>query len=318
MKSAEGLAASPATSSDAGTALETPSSSAALVPIAWVMTLLVSRLPEIVLRDIFGLSVPWMPWAVVVLSGLLWVASRFVVRLRPLERYLAVMTILAVLLAVIPMIFESSTWEALVPPTGHPIVILLAERLVLALLALVMIGVVALLGTRPADAYVRLGDLNAPTTSRKPGSTELLRWGLFGPVMLLFLAFITAWAAAPMVRGAVDLMAALPFLGLAAIAAFLNAFWEEVAYRAAPLSQLQRAIGPSAGVLILAAWFGLGHYYGGIPSGLMGALLTGAVALLFGRAMIETRGLGWPVALHFVGDLVIYVFLALAATDVAT
>ena len=50
----------------------------------------------------------------------------------------------------------------------------------------------------------------------------------------------------------------------------------------------------------------------------MGALLTGAVALLFGRAMIETRGLVWPLALHFVGDLVIYVFLALAATGTAS
>lgn len=46
----------------------------------------------------------------------------------------------------------------------------------------------------------------------------------------------------------------------------------------------------------------------------MGALLTAAVALLFGRAMIETRGFAWPLALHFAGDLVIYAFLALAAT----
>lgn len=293
-------------------------SSSRLLAIAWITTLLISRLPEIVLRDIFGLSVPWMPWAVVALSAGLWVASRSNDDLRPLERYLAVMTALAVLLAVIPLIFGSTVWTSLVPPTGHPIVILLAERMLLVLLALLMVGVVVVLGTRPSDAYLRVGDLNAPTTSRKPGSSELLRWGLFGPLMLLFLACITAWAAAPMVRGTIDVAAALPFLGLAAIAALCNAFWEEVAYRAAPLSQLQRAVGPSAGVLILAAWFGLGHYYGGIPSGLMGALLTGAVALLFGRAMIETRGLGWPLALHFVGDLVIYVFLALAATGTAS
>jgi membrane protease YdiL (CAAX protease family) len=318
MNTADGIAAGPASLLAPGTELEAPRTSSALVPIAWITTLLVSRLPEIVLREAFGLSVPWMPWAVVATSGLLWVVSRFVARLRPLERYFVVMTVLAVLFAVITLVFASSAWLSLVPPTGHPIVVLLAERLFLALLALVMIGVVALLGTRPSDAYVRVGDLNAPTTSRRPGSTEPLRWGLFGPVMVLFLAFITAWAAAPMVRGTVDVTAALPFLGLAAIAALLNAFWEEVAYRAAPLSQLQRAIGPSAGVLILAAWFGLGHFYGGIPSGLMGALLTGAVALLFGRAMIETRGLGWPVALHFVGDLVIYVFLALAATQITS
>ncbi len=318
MSSTQGASASSETTSPPQSGLDTPSWSTALVPIAWITTLLISRLPEIVLRDIFGLSVPWMPWAVVVLSAVLWVASRVVAGLLPLERYFAVMTVLAVMLAVIPLIFGSSAWQAFMPPTRHPIVILLAERLILALLAMVMVGVVAMLGTRPRDAYLRVGDLNAPTTSRKPGSSELLRWGLFGPIMLLFLAFITAWAAAPMVRGTIDVMAALPFLGLAAVAALLNAFWEEVAYRAAPLSQLQRAIGPSTGVLILAAWFGLGHYYGGIPSGLVGALLTGAVALLFGRAMIETRGLAWPLALHFVGDLVIYIFLALAATGSAS
>ena len=316
MNSVEG-APVPATSTlpsgrGAGTA-----TSSALILIAWVTTLLVSRLPEIVLRDISGRSVPWMPWAVVALSGGLVILTSLAPALRPLQRYFVVMTTLAILFAVIPLIFESQAWSALVPRDGHPIVILLAERLVLALLAIVVIGVVLLLGTRPADAYLRVGDVNAPTTSRKPRSTELLRWGTFGPLMLLFLAFITAWAAAPIVRGPIDVAAALPSLGLAAIAALLNAFWEEVAYRAAPLSQLQRAIGPSAGVLILAVWFGLGHYYGGIPSGPMGALLTGAVALLFGRAMIETRGLAWPLALHFIGDFVIYVFLALAATTVS-
>ena len=94
-------------------------SSSRLLAIAWITTLLISRLPEIVLRDIFGLSVPWMPWAVVALSAGLWVASRSIDDLRPLERYLAVMTALAVLLAVIPLIFGSTVWTSLVPPTGH-------------------------------------------------------------------------------------------------------------------------------------------------------------------------------------------------------
>jgi membrane protease YdiL (CAAX protease family) len=294
--------------------LTAPSVSTPVTAAAWIATLLISRLPEIILREVFGLSVPWMPWAVVALAAGLWAASRFVAVLTPLSRYFVVMTAVAALFAVIPLIFQSGAWQSISPPGGHPIVILLAERILLALLAFVMIGVVIALGTRPGEAYLGTGDIRAATTSRKPGSTELLRWSTFGPIMLLFLAFVTAWAAAPMLSGPIDLVAALPYLGLAAIAALLNAFWEEVAYRAAPLSQLGRAVTPATGVLMLAVWFGLGHYYGGIPSGLMGAVLTGAVALLFGRAMIETRGLAWPVALHFVGDLVIYAFLALAAT----
>jgi membrane protease YdiL (CAAX protease family) len=67
------------------------------------------------------------------------------------------------------------------------------------------------------------------------------------------------------------------------------------------------------GAAILAVWFGLGHYYGGIPSGPIGAVAGAAVGLLFGRAMIETRGLGWPLALHFASDVAIYAFLALAS-----
>ena len=95
----------------------------------------------------------------------------------------------------------------------------------------------------------------------------------------------------PQLPDRIDPAAALPFIAVGAIAALLNAFWEEAAFRAAPLSMLQRAIGPSAGVIILAVWFGIGHYYGGIPSGPMGAIAAGSSAVLFGRAMIETRGL---------------------------
>ena len=306
----------------ARTAAEAPTKPASatrtLTWIAWVTTLLVSRLPEIILQEIFAITIPWMAWAVVGLSAALWIAARYVAILKPLERYFAVLTLLAVMFAVIPEIFRSTPWQALVPATGHPMLILLAERILLAALAFVMIGFLVLIGTRPRDAYLVRGDLNAPTTTRKRGSPEFLRWGRFGPIMFVLLLLITAYAAAPAIPRQVDLGAALPFIGVAAIAALLNAFWEEVAYRAAPLSQLQRAVGPTMGVVILAAWFGLGHFYGGIPSGVMGALLTFAVALLFGRAMIETRGLGWPLALHFAGDLVIYTFLALAATAPAS
>lgn len=70
---------------------------------------------------------------------------------------------------------------------------------------------------------------------------------------------------------------------------------------------------PGMGVAILAVYVGLGHFYGGIPSGWMGLIATAAIGLLFGRAMIETKGLAWPVGLHFAGDLVIFTVLALGS-----
>ena len=124
---------------------------------------------------------------------------------------------------------------------------------------------------------------------------------------------LMVWLTAPLLPDQIDIAAAVPFIAIGAVAALFNAFWEEAAYRAAPLSMLQRAVGPEAGILILAVWFGLGHFYGGVPSGATGAIAAGALAVLFGRAMVETRGLGWPVALHFAGDLVIFTFMAIAS-----
>ncbi len=287
-------------------------SDTSLIAIAWAVTLLISRLPEIILRDILRIDVPWMPWAVVLLTAALWLLSRVVPRMRSLDRYLLVMTVLAVLFALIPLVLTSDSWRAIVPEDGQPMLILLAERMLLALLALLVVGIVLAMRTTRTEAYLVVGDLNGPTTSRRKDGS-FWRWMTFGPIAFVGLLLLTAWLTAPLLPDQIDLAAALPFIGIGAVAAALNAFWEEVAYRAAPLSQLQRAIAPSMGVVILAVWFGLGHYYGGIPNGPLGAVAAGAVALLFGRAMIETRGLGWPLALHFAGDLVIYTFLAIAS-----
>jgi hypothetical protein len=45
----------------------------------------------------------------------------------------------------------------------------------------------------------------------------------------------------------------------------------------------------------------------------MGLVMAGLLGLLFGKAMIDTRGLGMPWALHFSADAAIYTFLAVAA-----
>jgi membrane protease YdiL (CAAX protease family) len=175
-----------------------------------------------------------------------------------------------------------------------------------------VICVLLVTGTTRREAYLVVGDLGAAAGSPRSGRRPW-RWNVVGPVACLGLLLLTAWLTAPMLPQRIDFGAALPFLAIGVLAAVLNAFWEEIAYRAAPLSQLQRAVGPSFGVVILAVWFGLGHFYGGIPSGPVGAVAAAAVALLFGRAMIETRGLGWPLALHFSSDVAIYSVLALAS-----
>ena len=282
------------------------------VAIAVVVVLLISRLPEIVAREVLGQHVPWMAAAIVVVTIGLWLVSRVVPALRPLERFLAVMVVVNLLLAALPWLVESSVWQTLVPASTAPMAALLATRLLYAVLGLLVLGWAAVLGASRREIFARVGDLDAPTNTRRKDGTYL-RWSRFGPLAIVFLMGLMAWFGFPMLPDTIDLAAAAPAIALGAAAALLNAWWEETAFRAAPLSMLQRAVGPGAGVLILALFFGLGHFYGGVPSGPMGLVATGAVAVLLGRAMIETRGLGWPIALHFAIDLVIFTFLAFAS-----
>lgn len=283
---------------------------------AWLGTLLLSRLPEIVIREGLGVDATWMPIGWVLTAAALVLVSWRLSGLRALRGYFTLLGGVIVLTAIIdPWVRDSQAWRGVVSAAGAPMIALLAERGLLIALALVLVGVLALVRARPR--YLAVGNLRAPSGFQLPWiARSPWSWMVVGPLAAVIFALLTMAAAAsllPSVQLRID--AALPLLGIALIAAALNAFAEEFLYRAAPLSQLAPAIGTGQAVLLLAIWFGLGHFYGGIPSGAIGAVQAGAVGLLFGKAMIDTRGLVWPWILHFSIDAVIYGALALSAAS---
>jgi membrane protease YdiL (CAAX protease family) len=284
---------------------------AGVVALAATATLLASRLPEIVLREGFAFDGPWLAAIPVAVASGLWIASSVTAALRPLAGFFGVMTGVTALIRGIEVLFASDTWAALAPESAGPMVQLLSERLVLGTLALALAGTVAWFGGSQAT-YLRL---RASTSGHEAdrGDEVARRWRLRGPVAIVALVGLTALAMIPFAPASVDLAAAAPFLVMAVLAAVLNSLWEEVAFRALPMGRLAPIVGAGPAVLILAAWFGLGHFYGGMPSGAMGAVVVGAVGIVLGRAMVDTRGLAWPWAIHASIDLTIYVVLALGA-----
>jgi membrane protease YdiL (CAAX protease family) len=79
-----------------------------------------------------------------------------------------------------------------------------------------------------------------------------------------------------------------------------------------PIALLEPTVGAEAAILMTAAAFGLGHWYGN-PSGPTGVLLTFGAGLGLAKAFIETRGLVWAWALHGLFDIVIFVFIVMQA-----
>ena len=96
------------------------------------------------------------------------------------------------------------------------------------------------------------------------------------------------------------------------LAAALNAFNEEVTYKASFLSVLEGPVGPHQAVYMVAAYFGIGHYYG-VPYGVIGVLLAGFLGWFLAKSMQETRGLFWAWFIHFWQDVWIFSFMAIGS-----
>jgi hypothetical protein len=89
-----------------------------LIAAATLGTLLVSRAPEIVLREAIGLSTPWLQPGVIAIAAFLWLGTRLISPIASLSSYFAVMTVIATIVVAVPILFESAVWATLVEPSA--------------------------------------------------------------------------------------------------------------------------------------------------------------------------------------------------------
>ena len=282
-----------------------------LVLSAWVGTLLLSRFPQIVLSEL-GVIAPsdWRLWWWILTGTALLALTYIWAAVKPLRGYFLVMTMIYVITVGLSLLKGTTIWISAFGPGRSWLVSFFGERLGVVLMALSLVGVLALLGKKRRDYYFALGDLNAPAVGiRFPWSENPLPWKVAGPLIALLLtALFTAGilAMTPLIVTAAEVISLLPAVFLLAL---MNAFGEEMLFRAGPLSQLWQIVGKRQAVWMTALWFGLGHYYGGISFGAMGAVYLTVLAVLFGKAMVETKGLAVPVFMHLWGDVVLYIIL---------
>jgi membrane protease YdiL (CAAX protease family) len=280
---------------------------------AWIAMLLVSDIPNI-LWNFFAPEPFWLVWVKVIsLAGFLLLSLGWYV-LRPLAKFFAILLALSLALQASAALGSAWWWQALFGGEQAGFAMLFAgiqlrELLVAAFLVL-LLGL--MLQRRDAYFLVR-GQLDAPVEPvRWLGIRKGESWKKFG---LIFAAcmfggglLVAALSALPLLPKIGQVVPLLPFVVLFAA---LNALGEELTFRAPLLGTLRNVIGDRQALLLTAVFFGSLHYLYGMPSGMLGFFLTGFVAYLFGKSMLETGGSFWAWFMHFIADIPIFILIAL-------
>lgn len=279
-----------------------------LILTAWLGTLLLSRFPQIILSEMgIVASSDWNLWWWIIVGAALIALTYLWTAVRPLRSYFLIMTMIYVVTIAVSFLQQSSIWISWFGPEKTWLTRSFGDRLGIVLMALALAGILALLGQKRKDFFFTFGNVNAPAQGMR------LPWKIAGPFIALLLTALFTYGIFAMSSLTITIADILPILPRVFVLAIMNAFGEEMAYRAAPLSQLWQIIGKRQAVWLMALWFGLGHFYGGVSFGAVGVVWLTLVAVLFGKAMIETKGLAVPVFIHLWGDVVLYIILALTS-----
>jgi hypothetical protein len=285
-----------------------------LIVTAWAAMLLVSDLPDMLLTWLDSPIPGWLFWAktgflaVVLLAALAWKA------IRPLWQYAVALLVLFLALGLTSLVRMSDWFQGNFNYAGVSFFTGFTALFVLDILvALVVLAALWLMKRDRRAFFLVKGQWDAPIEPvrwlgiKKGESWKTFGW-IFGGAAGLGVAIPTILAIAP---SGETILRALPLVPAALLCAAVNAFTEEAYFRASLLSTLHETIGKTHALLLMVVFFGLAHWLYGSPPGIVGFLMTGFLAWLMGKSMLETKGFLWPWIIHFIPDVVIFFSYAL-------
>ncbi len=288
----------------------------ALIITAWTFLLLASLLPKVVLQEVFKIPVSEDLGAIIAgsvfLAGLLLTfAWRTVRGLRPF--FILGLALVGTEWIVFTKVDQLPLYRSwLHNPSFN--VYMLAEQSLRLLVTFTIIAVLFLMKKHASAFFLAKGNTAAPVEPVKwLGIKDGERWNKLGPLFALIISSGTLAFLVLAGRPPLDLVVrALPFLPAILLAAALNAFNEEMTYKASFLSVLEEVVGKHQSLWLMAAYFGIWHYYG-VPYGIVGVIMATFLGWFLGKSMLETRGLWWAWFIHFLQDVLIFSFMAIGS-----
>lgn len=281
---------------------------------AWVVMLIASDLPDILITTLGGTIPSWLLWAKAGFLVAFLVLTLAWKAIRPLWQYAVIFLVLFLSLGLTSLVRNTSWFQSSFNYVGVSFFTGYAAVFVLDII--VALSVLAALWLMKPDRrafFFINGQIDAPIEpvrwlGIKTGESWKVFGWIFAGVAALGVAIPTILGIAP---SGETFLKALPLLPVALLLAAVNAFTEEAYYRCSLLSTLHETIGKTQTLLLTVVFFGLGHWLYGSPPGLVGFLMVGFLAWLLGKAMLETKGFLWPWFIHFVPDVVIFFSYAL-------
>jgi hypothetical protein len=283
---------------------------------AWGFLLLASGLPRIILQEIFQYQVSSNLGSgmavMIILVGLALTFTWSAVRtLRPF--FVLFLVLVGVEWIVFTKVNQLPFYQVWLNNPSFNI-FMLAEQSLRLIVTLVIIASLFFLKKTRAAFFLVKGDTSAPVEPvRWLDIKKGERWNRLGRNFAIILSLGTLAFLVFAGRPPMDIVIrALPFLPAVFLAATLNAFNEEMTYKASFLSVLEDVVGKHHALWLMAAYFGIGHFYG-IPYGVIGVVMAGFLGWFLGKSMLETRGLWWAWFIHFIQDVLIFAFLAIGS-----
>jgi membrane protease YdiL (CAAX protease family) len=290
--------------------------SQALIIAAWMIMLIVSMLPNIVLREVFGISnTAWLIWPKVGFLAILVAAGFFWQAIRPLRSFLIILAAIYLVEFGGSQLAATSIWRGWFGGQGAPFTQeMMGIQLTRLLVAVVMILVMLGLRYRPKDFFLVTGNLRATANPVKwLGLDKPESWMRFGTKWAIFISLGTlAFLVLSGRPSGEALLLALPMLPAVLLFASINAFGEEMTYRSTLLGTLEGPLGGRNALLMAAVFFGIAHFYG-VPYGVLGVVMATFLGWMLGKAMLETRGFCWAWFIHFLQDVAIFSFMAVGS-----
>jgi membrane protease YdiL (CAAX protease family) len=286
-----------------------------LIISAWFSILCVSDLPDIILITILGQVSQWLIYCKV---GFLVIFFGFCFlwqKIRPLLPYTFVLLVFFLALIASDCVRTSVWWKGLINDTESSFFLgYLRPYLRNTGVALIVITALWIIKRRRSDFFLVRGKLNAPIEPIQfLGIRKGESWGTFGWIFALVAAIVVAIPTLTAIELSPDILSQVaPAIPAILFYAAINAFNEEILFRVTLLATLPKIIGKNHTLLINIAFFGLAHYLYGTPSGIIGFLMTGFLAWILGKSILETKGLFWAWFIHFLPDIVIFFSYAVA------